>query len=191
MSWIPSAPHVRLGWLAAVLAVSAGLADLVAPAFGARDATWISPVDLARRIRDGSPDLDLVDVRGAEDYEAGHIPTARNAPLPDFDGSPAASDQTMVVYAGTDDQAIEAAVLAQEETMPGHVLVLERGIEGWLDDIMAPRIARNATESERAVFAARSELSRWFGGVPRVVDTITADATPPEAKRSARLLGGC
>lgn len=190
MTRIPSAPHVRLAWLAAALAVSAGLAEVVTPAVDARSVSWISPVDLARRIRDGSPDIDLVDVRGAEDYEAGHIPTARNAPLSDFDGSAAAPDQTMVVYAGTDDRAIEAAARAQAERVPASVLVLERGIDGWLDDIMAPRIARNATESERAAFATRSELSRWFGGVPRVVDAIT-DATPPEAKRSARLLGGC
>jgi len=183
------APHVRFGWLAAILAFGALVADVLVPAAGLRRVPFVTPIELARWIRAGTPDLDLVDVRDAADYDAGHIPGARNAPLSHFDGAPAAPHATVVVYATVSGDAIAGATRAVATGLAASVYVLERGLDGWLDDVMSPRIDRDATESESAAFREQSELSRWFGGIPRVVDS--AVDRPTEPARSTRLLGGC
>jgi len=181
--------QVRLGWLAAALAMGAAVADAVSPVSLVR-VDSIAPVELAERIRAGASDLDLVDVRSVVAFEAGHIPTARNAPLTEFNGMPEAAARTVVVYGAGDEEAITAAARVRAAGKAARVRTLERGLDGWIDDIMAPRIARDVTEAERSVLAARSELSRWFGGVPRAVDA-SAGRQVAEPQRSTRLLGGC
>lgn len=184
------APHVWLGTVAALLAIAALVVDVFGPMAGGRDAASVTPIELARWIRDARPDLDLIDLRDSADFDEGHIPGARNAPLAGFDGAPASAGARVVVYAEADEDAAAGAARVDATGLAAAVFVLERGLDGWLDDVMAPRIGHDATESERAAFADRSELSRWFGGIPRIVDT---SEEPPTAghSRSKRLLAGC
>jgi rhodanese-related sulfurtransferase len=183
----------RTPMLLAVLAASLGtgalVADLVAPV---AHASTIEPLELARWIRHARPDLDVIDIRPPVDYEAGHIPTARNAPH----GSPAdpgvERGATVVLY-GPGGVTTDAAIAAVSSDADAEVLILERGIEGWVDDVMAPRLPDDASAEERAAFAEQSELSRWFGGLPRIVPaaSMEAESSTPAAGRSTRLLSGC
>jgi hypothetical protein len=51
---------------------------------------------------------------------------------------------------------------------PGSVRYMVDGVGEWLSEIMNPVIAPDATPEERAAFDRVAELSRYFGGMPRV-----------------------
>jgi rhodanese-related sulfurtransferase len=178
-----------LGWLAFVVAAGALLAEAVAPVTVVE---LVTPIQLARWIREARSGLEVIDTREPEQYAAGHIPTARNVPATRFDGVPAIGHSTVVLY---DESGLAATRLAGEVSPDGsvEVYVLERGMDGWLDDVMAPRLPDTATAAERAAFAEQAELSRWFGGLPRIVavEPVAGHAAESSPARSKRLLGGC
>lgn len=178
-----------LGWLAFVVAAGALLAETVAPVTVVQ---LVTPMELARWIREARSDLDVIDTREPEEYAAGHIPTARNVPSTRFEGVPAMGHSTVVLY---DESGVAVTSLAASVSPDGsvEVYVLERGIDGWLDEAMAPRLPDTATAAERAAFAEQAELSRWFGGLPRivVVEPVAGQAAESLPARSKRLLGGC
>ena len=178
-----------LGWLAFVAAAGALLAEAVAPVGVVQSVT---PIQLARWIREARSGLEVIDTREPEEYAAGHIPTARNVPATRFDGVPAMGHSAVVLY---DESGVAVPRLAEAVSPDGsvEVYVLERGIDGWLDDVMAPRLPDTATAADRAVFAEQAELSRWFGGLPRIVavEPVTGQAAESSPVRSKRLLGGC
>lgn len=178
----------RLGALALVLGAGAMLADVTWPA----DVPVVSPIELARWIHEARPGLDVVDTRDAASFEAGHVPTARNAPADRFTPFAAEPDATVVLYGEADGAVTKLAATVSPDGSVD-VYVLERGMDGWLDDVMTPRIADDASAEERAAFAEQAELSRWFGGLPRVVPAAVLEAQTAESspERSKRLLEGC
>lgn len=178
----------RLGALALVLAAGAVVADFKRPS----DIRVVSALQLARWIRDSPSGLDVVDVRDEAAFEAGHVPTARNVPADRFARFVAEPDATVVLYGDREDPTTELAAAVSPDGSV-ELYVLERGIAGWLDDVMAPRIADDASARERAAFAEQAELSRWFGGLPRVVPASALEARPAESSsdRTRRLLEGC
>jgi hypothetical protein len=48
------------------------------------------------------------------------------------------------------------------------VYFLRGGLTEWLDDVMQPSMAEDATPADRAAFERVAEVSRYFGGRPRV-----------------------
>ena len=50
------------------------------------------------------------------------------------------------------------------------LLFLADGVQQWLNRILDPVIQRDATDEERLAFERQAEVSRYFGGVPRLVD---------------------
>lgn len=176
----------RLGLVAVLLAAGAMVTDLTA----SDPIAEVTPVELGHWIRDRTPGLEVIDVRPQEDYEAGHIPGARRIPAPDL-STAGRSAGTVVLY-DQDGTRIREAADAVAATDTSRVYVLQRGIDGWIEDVMAPRLRADATEEERAAFAVQAELSRWFGGLPRVVPAgAITDGTESAADRSKRLLTGC
>jgi hypothetical protein len=127
----------------------------------------VTALELAAWIRDRKPGLRIVDLRPAEAFADGHVPSAENLALPELEVSfPAGA--TLVFYGGGEAAAPRA---------PGH-LELRGGWPAWVSEVLNPQLARGAAPQEVAAFAAVSELSRYFGGVPRVVDT---PVPPPSA----------
>jgi rhodanese-related sulfurtransferase len=183
-----SATGPRAGALALVLAAAALVADVAWPT----SVPLVSPVDLAGWIRDARPGLDVIDTRDAVSFEAGHVATARNLPAGSIAKLGPERDATVVLY-GDSEETVRQLVATVSPDGSVDVHVLERGYDGWVDDVMAPRISEEASEAERAAFAERATLSRWFGGLPRVVpaSVLEADGAGSSAERPKRFLGGC
>jgi rhodanese-related sulfurtransferase len=126
----------------------------------------VAPVELAEWIRDRKPNLRVVDVRRQAEFDDYHLPRAER-----FTSSTTfAPDDTIVLVAG-------GSVHGR------NVYVLRGGIAGWIDEVMNPTITADAPPSARIAFQRASIVSRYFGGLPRVVDKLPAARTNAAAVR--------
>ena len=166
-----SGVHSVLVALALCAAALAALAGSPVPPL-ARDE--ISAVELAEWIRDRRPGLLILDTRSAQALEAEGLPGARLAA--DFEVDAA---KTVVLYG--DKPLIAAPSL---RGTPQHVLELRGGIEAWNRDVLFPVIRSDASQRQQTEFASRAQISRYFGGSPRVLD-------PGTQSRRSRSRRGC
>ena len=148
----------------------------------------IAPLTLARWIRGGEA-IRVVDLRRAEAFAAGHVPTAVNVGLVALVDEPA-SPATTVLY-GEDAKAGQGWVLLRAQGRD--VRVLRGGLDGWVRDVMSPVLPENAPPEAHAAFEETKALSRWFGGTPRIgpaVIPLDPDALPiPGAGRGRNAPG--
>jgi rhodanese-related sulfurtransferase len=137
-----------------VLAASAAILGILALFAGKAPAIQnVTPVELAEWIRERKPHLRVIDVRSEAEFDEYHLPRAeRLTPATTF-----ALDDTIVLVAG-------GSVRAR------NVYVLRGGVQAWIDEVLNPTITADAAPSARAAYERASIVSRYFGGVPRVVD---------------------
>jgi rhodanese-related sulfurtransferase len=91
------------------------------------------PVELERAMKEGN--LNIIDVRAAEDFRKGHIPGAVNLPKEKWDSMEGLSrDRTNVLYCYSQacHLAATAALQAAERGFP--VIELEGGFAGWKEN---------------------------------------------------------
>jgi rhodanese-related sulfurtransferase len=159
---------------AAMLGVLALFAEFSAPASRWRSSRRaagatlpaVAPVELAEWIRDRKPNLRIIDVRSEAEFDEYHVPRAER-----FTSSTTfASDDTIVLVAG-------GTVRAR------NVYVLRGGVQAWIDEVMNPTITADAPAAAHVAFQRASIVSRYFGGVPRVVDRLPAARTNAAAVR--------
>lgn len=90
------------------------------------------PVELARAAKAGQ--VNVVDVREAEDYEKGHIPGAINLPHDNWDNPTGlAKDKTNVVYCYSQVCHLAAKACVQFASKGFPVMELEGGFDTWAD----------------------------------------------------------
>ena len=179
MTTIPPSPtlrrrsHSALAMVAATLGLAAAVADgrpaadaaqLAADISAERD--HITAPELAARIMRQDRSLRLFDLRPREEYEQLHIPTAVSATLDELARAALPRDASIVLYSEGGVHSAQAWVLLR---MRGYrdVRFLREGIYEWLGRVLEPRLASDATATERADFARAEEQSRFFGGQPR------------------------
>ena len=186
-----------LATVAIVLAVLAPLAGRAAPAeVGVEELRrdlasgrpFVDAVTVAEWIRDRRG-LRILDVRpdsGA--HVRFSIPTAAHVPfgaLPDRAGD---TTTTIVLYDDGGGEAVRGWLLLRRLVHPD-VRILEGGVVGWIDGVISPMLPRGTPE-ERARYRRVADVSRYFGGLPRV-------GTPPpretDAEAAVQLLSrrGC
>lgn len=137
------------------LAVVAALAGVVALFAGSpyrprRDP--LGALELAQWIHDRKPGLRIVDPRPVPEFDTLHIPRAEQLPI-----EPPGPNDTIVLVSD------DARVFADRD-----VYLLRGGMAAWLDEVLNPTIAPGAPADAVAAFRRTSEISRYFGGVPRV-----------------------
>jgi rhodanese-related sulfurtransferase len=137
-----------LGLLA--LAPSRELGPPAAPPHPAR--REVTAVQLAEWIRDRKPGLRIVDTRTQAEFDEYHLPRSERRDTLDA----ANPNETIVLVTG--------------EPRQKNVYVLRGGIAAWIDDVMNPTITAGASPAARAAFARASIVSRYFGGVSRLLD---------------------
>ena len=135
----------------------------------AHEEDHVTAVELAEWIRDRKPGLRVIDLRSASAYSAWHLPTAERVPIESLPSTPFRSDETVVLVSDGGAHAAQGWVFLQALGYR-HVYFLRGGVGEWLDDVMNPTIAADATPAARAAFQRVSAVSRYFGGAPHVVD---------------------
>ena len=168
-------PHFRaiLALLALVAATLAAIAGEAAPPPTADE---VSAVDLALWIRDRRPGLLVVDARATEAFDADRVPGALL--LEDVDADALGAADTVVVYADARADAGALRGLANAR----HVLRLHGGMTAWNDEVLFPALRADANAKQQRDFMARAQLSRYFGGAPRLLDP-GASATRGRSRR--------
>jgi rhodanese-related sulfurtransferase len=137
----------------------------------------VTAIELAEWIRARRPGLRVVDVRSSGEFDALHIPTAERIPLTELAKTSFRRDETIVLYSEGGAHAGQGWVFLRALGYT-QVYFLRGGLREWLDDVMTPTIDSRAGDSVRKAFARVSDLSRYFGGTPRVG---TSTAKPPSA----------
>jgi rhodanese-related sulfurtransferase len=99
--------------------------------FEAKLAFTTGPVELARMMEFGE-DINIIDVREAEDYAKGHIPKAINLPKAQWGSLKGLSkDKTNIVYCYTTVCHLAATACAEFADKGFPVMELEGGFEEW------------------------------------------------------------
>lgn len=153
------------------------------------EADHVTAVELARWIRDRKPNLRIIDIRDSAEFEEYHVPQAERLPIEAVVNAKFTPGETIVLYSGGGAHAAQAWVLLRARG-DKNVFFLRGGIAEWLDEVMNARIPVNASDEQRAEADSIAALSRYFGGVPRQIDS----AVPIQSYKAmtARLRGrGC
>lgn len=182
----PHAVHRVLGAAALVLAMLA--AALPESARGTRGA--MSALDLARWIRDGKPRLRVIDLRDSAAFETFHIPGAVRMTLDDVARARWAPDETVVLYG--EDEAEGARGRANvRSSSQADAHVLAGGVNDWARTVIAPTLPVNPSPAQAAEWPEIAELSRWFGGVPRVAESASTTSDSLRASLGRITRRGC
>ncbi|HEX9631752.1 MAG TPA: rhodanese-like domain-containing protein [Gemmatimonadales bacterium] len=159
-----------LGALAGVLALTGTeAAALDRPLAALVEANRLSALDVAAWLRDRKPNLTILDVRpDSAAFAEFHLPRARHASLAELRALTRDPGMTIVVYGDGGDLAARAWVVLR---VLGHdtVRVMPDGVGDWLAAVLNPTLPSDATAEARDAFATQAELSRYFGGLPRIV----------------------
>jgi hypothetical protein len=118
----------------------------------------VAPLELAQWIKDRKPGLRVIDTRSESAFKEYSIPTAERGPVK------AVSGETLVFYSDSGG-------------------TLRGGLLGWMNDVMNPVIAGSDTARARI-----SALSRYFGGTPRLRESVDPSLAAALARMKRR---GC
>lgn len=136
----------------------------------AHEEDHITAVELGEWIRDRKAGLRVIDLRSAEEFEEYHVPSAERVPIESLAATPFRTADTIVLVSDGGAHAAQGWVFLQALGYR-HVYFLRGGLREWLDDVMNPTVATDASPAARASFERASAVSRYFGGVPRLIDT--------------------
>ena len=160
----------------------AGIAELAQQIAAEKD--HVSAVELAGWIRDRKDGLRVVDVRSTAEPGEPMIPTAEAIELTAVTTTPFQATDTIVLYSAEGVHAGQAWVLLRAMGYRA-VFFLRGGWAAWHEEIMHPTLEEGASIEAQTAFAHTAELSRYFGGVPRIVPAASRKAlegAPPSAK---------
>jgi rhodanese-related sulfurtransferase len=154
----------------------------------AHEEDHVTATELATWIRDRKPRLRIIDLRNPPAFDTYHLPNAENASIETAVSMPFRSDETIVLISDGGAHAAQAWVLL--ETLGNHsVYFLRGGLGEWIDDVMNPTLPPHASTEALAAFHRASELSRYFGGVPRTAPRL--DLAAPHTDAAAMRRRGC
>jgi rhodanese-related sulfurtransferase len=150
----------------------------------------VAVLELARWIRNDKLGLRVIDVRDTAAFEAFAIPGAEHVSLGRVGGMDAQPGQTVVLY-GEDDAAVVEAARALSGAGGSNVLVLRGGAEEWARTIVSPVLPPNPSPDQAAASREIAEMSRWFGGVPRIGDASSSGRDSLRASLARIQRRGC
>lgn len=148
----------------------------------------VDAVTVATWLRDRRPDLSILDVRPQPAHLEFHLPQAANVPLPLLADVAPDSAATVVVYGDGPADAQRTWVVLRALGHPD-VRALEEGIRGWLVDVMNPLLEPPVTAGDSMEFDRRADLSRYFGGLPRLGAAVDSSTTTGEVLTRTRRRG--
>ena len=134
----------------------------------------ITALELAAELRADPDSVVLLDIRDEPAYREFHAPRARRVDADDVLDAVRASgahESSLIVVTGGADRDPRPAWLALRRAGSRRAHYLPDVLTSWLDQIVSPTLPSTASEEEREAWEEQAELSRYFGGFPRVVDT--------------------
>ena len=171
--------HTGLAIAALTLGALAAVSGTATP--DATPPSAITALELARWIRGDKAGLRVIDVRDSQSFETFAVPGAERVSLRRVAQTEWKPGDVVVVY-GDDESSATHAAVALRRSGVRDAFVLSGGIGAWARTIASPVLPPNPSPKEAAVAREIAEMSRWFGGVPRVGD---AGATGTDSLRAS------
>jgi rhodanese-related sulfurtransferase/uncharacterized membrane protein YedE/YeeE len=150
-----------------------------------REDDHVEAIELAEWIRARRPGLRIIDVRDGLDSSIYRIPGAASMPMDHLGGLDVARDEQVVLYSDGGAHAAQAWVLLRSRGIR-NAKVLKDGMAAWEDEVLSPTRPSVTDDTATKRFVKARELSRWFGGQPRLVplpDPATSRPTTPALRR--------
>jgi 3-mercaptopyruvate sulfurtransferase SseA len=154
----------------------------------------ITVEDLADRLIQKKADFVLIDLRDEAKYNEYNIPSSINSKAININSLGLSKTQKVILYSDDNLQAAQAWFLLKSKNYKG-VYMLSGGMAEWKSKILFPEISENATAEEKATFAKIAEISKFFGGTPRIKgaeaevltqQTVTPKMVAPTAPTQAK-----
>ena len=133
----------------------------------AKEKDHVTPLELARWIRDRKEGLRVIDIRSSEERDERLIPTAEAVELAALPSTAFRVTDTVVLYSAEGVHAGQAWVLLRALGVR-EVFFLRGGWAAWHEEVMHPTLEDGAPAEAQSAFAPAAELSRYFGGTPRI-----------------------
>lgn len=157
----------------------------------------ISPDELADRLINDDPAIQLIDLRSKGEYEEYHIPGAINIPLDSLLSDKwrpyvdQISNMNLFYSTGTI-LSNEAVILTRQMGMKNN-FQLEGGLNGWFSTIIQPEPPDlSAPKEEWELYETRMAAKQYFTGSGSIDQEQSAPAMAPVPRRKkTRVQGGC
>lgn len=158
---------------------------------------YMSTDQVAKMIIQKNPNLELIDVRSAKEYEKFSLPNAVNVPLDSLASSLSLQyfgipGTKVILFSNDDILADQAWVLLRRQSFKS-IYVMKEGLKGWINTIIKPQ-APDETAPESAVntyhfregarlYFTGAKVEAAVSGKPKVVVS--------RRKKAAAVSGGC
>lgn len=161
---------------------------------------FMYPDEVADMIIQKDPTLQLIDVRGADEYEKFSLPNSINIPLidilnPEWEAYINQDVKLNVFYSNGSTDANQAWMITRQLGYKNNY-VLQGGVNYWAETIMNPEVPPTTSPNEElARYDLRKGAGMALGGAS--IETqpmeVSSSAKPPIAKRNKKkkVQGGC
>lgn len=161
----------------------------------------IGSLEVAKAIRADPEGILVVDVRDREAFDALHLPRAVHLPITPTEAQPLSAAEWRKRLEALGASLDRPIVVAGEPELPTRILWVELRQAGyraaympdmladWLEMIVSPVRGPIEDPAAQAAWDEQAELSRYFGGFPRVGSTPGRTGSVSERLRHARRRG--
>jgi hypothetical protein len=140
-----------------------------------RDDDAVTALQIATWLHDRR-NVRIYDVRTQAAFQLFSIPTAERVTADSLSTMVFERADTVVIYGERDDVEAQRALRELRARKVPAAFILRGGVHEWVADVLNPVLPVNATAVQVAEFEKVSELSRYFGGVPRRAAPTDASA---------------
>ncbi len=159
---------------------------------------YVSTDELAQRLIEGDPSVQLIDIRDPYDFMDFALPGAENIPITDLLTEMATEIFTtpgkdIIFYSNGDVEANKAWMIAHRVGNK-RLYILDGGLNQWIETIIKPERPEE-TQGQEAfdLYQFRQGASQYFtGGSVQVASEVPAEAIQFERKKKKNVVeGGC
>jgi 3-mercaptopyruvate sulfurtransferase SseA len=158
---------------------------------------FVTTDQVAQRIIEGDPTLELIDIRPAKDFEAFSLTHAINIPIdslmsPDYQDYLGIEDMNVVFYGNDDIKADQAWVIAKRMGYKS-IYVMEGGLNCWIKTIIRPAEPEESAPLEDFdLYQFRKGASAYFTGAKvEAPESGKSGVKIVRRKKGSAVAGGC
>lgn len=157
---------------------------------------YVSTDQVAKRIIQNDPTLELIDVRPASEYELFSLPKSINVPLDSilnkdylsYFGIPG----TKVIFISNDDIAADQAWVITKRLGFKSTYVMKGGLNTWMETIIDPKQpAETDPHSDFETYSFRKGAQLYFTGAKAEVGTSKVEVKVQRREKTQAAAGGC
>ncbi|MFY9153540.1 MAG: rhodanese-like domain-containing protein [Prolixibacteraceae bacterium] len=157
---------------------------------------YVSTDQVAKRIIQNDPTLQLIDVRPASEYDLFTLPRAINIPLDSilnkdnlsYFGIPG----TKVILISNDDIAADQAWVITKRLGFNSTYVMKGGLNLWMETIIDPKQpAETDPHSDFETYSFRKGAQLYFTGAKTEVETSKVEVKVQRREKTSAAAGGC